>query len=74
MQDDQTPSRPRRRLGRALLRGLLMLVVAGVYLGITFAVLGAIPAEFVPLALGVFILAPFLVITILNARRGGWHR
>jgi hypothetical protein len=74
MQDYQTPSRPPRRLRRALVRGLLMLVIAGVYLGITLGVLSVLPSEFVPLALGVFILAPFIVITILNARRGGWHR
>lgn len=74
MQDYQTPSRPPRRLRRALVRGLLMLVIAGAYLGITLGVLSVLPAEFVPLALGVCILAPFLVITILNARRGGWRQ
>lgn len=74
MQSFDNQSRPVRRLRRTLLRGLLLAVIAGVYLALVFVVLSLLPSSFVPVALALMILAPFAVVMYLNSRRGGWPR
>ncbi|KJL49573.1 hypothetical protein RS84_00047 [Microbacterium hydrocarbonoxydans] len=74
MQSFDNRSRPARRLRRALLRGLLLVVIAGAYLALVFFVLSLLPPSFVPGVLAAMILAPFAVVMYLNSRRGGWPR